>query len=47
MMTELGQQAMLHIVLNVFFLGLTWWALQSFRFDLFVKDPKGTKAKLS
>lgn len=40
-----GQQAVIHIVVNIFFLAATWWALQSFRFDLFVKDPEGPKAK--
>lgn len=42
----IGQQAVIHIVVSVFFLAVTWWALQSFRMDLFVKDPEGPKAKL-
>lgn len=42
----MGQQAAIHIAVNVFFLGVTWWALQSFRIDLFVKDPESPKAKL-
>lgn len=41
-----GQQAAIHIVVNVFFLAITWWALQSFRFDLFVREPEGPKAKV-
>ncbi len=41
-----GQQAVIHIVASVFFLAVTWWALQSFRFDLFVKEPNSPKAKL-
>ncbi len=46
MFDGLGQQAVIHIVVNVFFIGVTWWALQSFRFDLFVREPKGPKAKV-
>ncbi|MBP3952794.1 DUF1146 family protein [Bacillus suaedae] len=46
MLEGFGQQAMLAIVVNVFFLAVTWWALQSFRFDLFVKEPNGTRAKV-
>ncbi len=46
MLGGFGQQAVLHIVVNVFFIGITWWALQSFRFDLFVKEPNGPKAKV-
>ncbi|UOE93925.1 MULTISPECIES: DUF1146 family protein [Bacillaceae] len=45
MVDSFGQQALLHIVVNLFFLATTWWALQSFKFDLFVKDPNGAKAK--
>ena len=41
-----GQQAIVHIVASVFFLAVTWWALQSFRFDLFVKEPNSPKAKV-
>ncbi len=41
-----GQQALIHILVNIFFLAITWWALQTFRFDLFVKEPKGPQAKL-
>lgn len=46
MLEGFGQQAMLAIVINVFFIAVTWWALQSFRFDLFVKDPEGPRAKV-
>lgn len=35
-----GQDALIQIVVNLMFLGLSWWALQSFRFDLFVREPK-------
>ncbi|WP_062052061.1 DUF1146 family protein [Bacillus sp. JCM 19034] len=46
MLGGFGQQAMLAIVINVFFIAVTWWALQSFRFDLFMKDPDGPRAKV-
>ncbi|GAE31311.1 DUF1146 family protein [Alkalihalobacillus hemicellulosilyticus] len=46
MLEGFGQQAMLSIIVNVFFIAVTWWALQSFRFDLFVKDPEGPRAKV-
>ncbi len=46
MLEGIGQQAIVHIVVNIFFLAVTWWALQSFRVDLFVKDPNSPKAKL-
>lgn len=39
-----GQDALIQIVVNLMFLGLSWWALQSFRFDLFVREPKGLQA---
>ena len=46
MVQSFGQQALIHIFVNVLFLAITWWALQSFKFDLFVKDPNGPKAKV-
>ncbi|WP_078556106.1 DUF1146 family protein [Bacillus alkalicellulosilyticus] len=45
MVESFGQQALLHIFVHIFFLGVTWWALQAFKFDLFVKNPNGAKAK--
>ncbi|MFY0544210.1 DUF1146 family protein [Brevibacillus sp. H7] len=38
--------AVLNIVLSVVFIGVSWWALQAFRFDLFVKKPDSAQAKL-
>ncbi|NEU30395.1 DUF1146 domain-containing protein [bacterium LRH843] len=46
MLQGIGQQAAIHIVISVFFLAITWWALQSFRFDLFVKQKDSPKAKV-
>ncbi|TSB44741.1 DUF1146 family protein [Alkalicoccobacillus porphyridii] len=39
-----GQDALIQILVNLFSLGLCWWALASFRFDLFVREPKGPQA---
>ncbi|MDQ0482354.1 DUF1146 family protein [Guptibacillus hwajinpoensis] len=47
MMTEaLAQQSIFSIVINLVFLLITWWALQTFRFDLFVKKPNSPQAKV-
>ncbi|KGA97061.1 hypothetical protein AJ85_16575 [Alkalihalobacillus alcalophilus ATCC 27647 = CGMCC 1.3604] len=46
MFDDFGQLALIHIMVNVFFLALTWWALQAVRFDVFLRDPKGTRAKV-
>ncbi|KMK78281.1 membrane protein [Alkalihalobacillus pseudalcaliphilus] len=46
MFDDFGQQALIHIFVNVLFLGITWWALQAVRFDVFLRDPKGTRAKV-
>ncbi|HET7521785.1 MAG TPA: DUF1146 family protein [Bacillales bacterium] len=40
-----GVQAVMYLLINLFFIVLTWWALQSFRFDVFLKDPNGARAK--
>ena len=36
----------LSIILSIVFIGLAWWALQSFRFEKIVKRPSGAQAKL-
>ena len=46
MMETFGMSALLTIIASVFFIGLSWWALQAFRFDLFVKNPRSGQAKL-
>lgn len=46
MTSELGLEGFIHIILNLLCLGIAWWALQAFRFDLFVKNPKSTQAAL-
>ncbi|MDA3129956.1 DUF1146 family protein [Aliibacillus thermotolerans] len=41
-----GQEAIIHIIVNLFFLVIVWWSLQSFRFDVFVRDPDSPRAKV-
>lgn len=36
----------LSIVLSIVFIGLAFWALQSFRFEKILKRPAGAQAKL-
>jgi len=37
---------LLSIVMSVAFIGLSWWALQSFRFDKVLRHPLSAQAKL-
>jgi uncharacterized integral membrane protein (TIGR02327 family) len=46
MIASMEWSAVLGIAVNVVFIGLSWWALQAFRFDLFVKQPESAQAKL-
>ncbi|HEX6922215.1 MAG TPA: DUF1146 family protein [Bacillales bacterium] len=43
---QFGTQALLYLVINLFFLVVTWWALQSFRFDVLLKNPSGPRARV-
>ncbi|MCI1694675.1 DUF1146 family protein [Aneurinibacillus aneurinilyticus] len=36
----------INILLSLVFIALSFWALQAFRFDLFVSNPKGPRAIL-
>ncbi|HET7615862.1 MAG TPA: DUF1146 family protein [Bacillales bacterium] len=45
-LTQLGVQAILYLVIHLVFLAVTWWALQSFRFDVFMKNPDSPRAKV-
>lgn len=44
--TQIGTQALLFLVVNLFFIVVTWWGLQSFRFDTFFKNPNSLQAKI-
>lgn len=35
-----------NIVITILCIWAAWWAMQSFRFDVFLRDPKGSKAKM-
>jgi len=35
-----------NIIITLLCIWASWWALQSFRFDVFVRDPKGARAKV-
>lgn len=45
MLESLGLDALISIIVNLMVLVIVWWAIQSFKFDLFLKDPEGPKAK--
>lgn len=44
-MYNFGVQAAIYLVVHIVSLIVTWWAIQSFKVDLFLKDPKGARAK--
>ncbi|MFC5985524.1 DUF1146 family protein [Marinicrinis lubricantis] len=43
---EAAQTGMIYITVNLISIALCWWCLQTFRFDLFVKQPKSGQAKM-
>ncbi|WP_232735681.1 DUF1146 family protein [Alteribacter populi] len=44
-MEHFGQQALVSIFVNLVVLVTVWWSLQTFKWDLFVNDADGPKAK--
>lgn len=42
----LGLTGLLSILVALVCMALAWWALQQFRFDLFLKQPKSPAAKM-
>lgn len=46
MLQSIGQDALLNIIVSLMVLVIVWWAVQAFKLDLFVKNPKGVQAKL-
>ncbi|OIJ11727.1 hypothetical protein BKP45_03490 [Anaerobacillus alkalidiazotrophicus] len=46
MLEQFGQQALVHLLVNLAFLVVIWWALQAFRFEFLVKNPKGPQGKV-
>lgn len=41
-----GVSGILNIVMVIVCIWASWWALQGFRFDVFLKQPKSPQAKL-
>lgn len=35
-----------NILITIFCIWAAWWVLQNFRFDVFMRNPKGAQAKL-
>ncbi|TGA99772.1 DUF1146 domain-containing protein [Sporolactobacillus shoreae] len=46
MMTNVGVQALISIFVHLLVLVLTWWALQSLKFDLLFRHPKTLQARI-
>lgn len=45
-MGAFGVSALVNILVSIVCIGLSWWALQAFRLDLFVKRPDSAQTKL-
>ena len=45
MLESLGQQALFGIMINLMVLVIVWRSIQTFKFDVFFRDPNGGKAK--
>ncbi len=46
MESYIAYTSLLGIFLTIVSIAITWWALQSFRFDLFLYHPKSAQAKV-
>lgn len=44
--SEVSFMVVINIAVYVLAVGLSWWALQEFRFDLFLKRPGSRRAKM-
>ncbi len=44
--SSFGATGLINIILSLVFIALSWWAIQSFRFDLFFKDIKSPQTKI-
>lgn len=44
--SSLGVTALINMFLTIILIGISWWALQVFKFDLFIQDVNGPQAKL-
>jgi|HigsolmetaAR203D_1030402.scaffolds.fasta_scaffold38444_2 conserved hypothetical integral membrane protein len=43
---ETAAQAIAYLIVILAGILLAWWALQAFRFDMFVREPKSLKARV-
>ena len=46
LMIETVSQAISYMIVLLLSILLTWWALQAFRFDIFLREPKSFKARM-
>lgn len=46
MYTAMGQQALIGIVAHLFFIAVTWWALQALHFDKLLRSNSVVKARV-
>jgi uncharacterized integral membrane protein (TIGR02327 family) len=46
MFGSIGLTGLLNIVVSIVCIGISWWALQSFRFDIFVRKVDSAQAKV-
>ncbi|KYD19851.1 MAG: DUF1146 domain-containing protein [Caldibacillus debilis] len=46
MFNNFGAMAILHIVANLVFIGLAWWALQALNYEKFLRKNRTIQARL-
>ncbi|CAH0345096.1 DUF1146 family protein [Bacillus sp. CECT 9360] len=46
MFSAMGQQALIGIVAHLFFIAITWWALQALQFDKLLRSNSVVKARV-
>jgi uncharacterized integral membrane protein (TIGR02327 family) len=46
MFSTIGQQALIGIIVHLFFIAVTWWALQAVHFDKMLKSNSVIKARV-
>lgn len=45
-MVQIGQEALLHIIVHLIFLVIVWWAMQAFNFDAWIRKGKVVQARV-
>lgn len=45
-MAGFGVYAAVYLSIHILTLVITWWALQTVKFDVFLKNPRGPRAKV-